>query len=68
MYFLTMYSINMYCTVLASVAFYQEIRAVTEAGEVRGELFVLLEHEVAQHAGEAERVPDRLYHASHTRQ
>ena len=40
--------------------------AVTKAGEVGGELLVLLEHEVAQHAVEAQRRPDRLDRASHT--
>ena len=42
------------------------MRAVTKAGEVGGELLVLLEHEVAQHAVEAQRRPDRLDRASHT--
>ena len=42
--------------------------AVTKAGEVGGELLVLLEHEVAQHAVEAQRRPDRLDRASHTSQ
>ena len=40
--------------------------AVTKAGEVGGELLVLLEHEVAQYAVEAQRRPDRLDRASHT--
>ena len=43
----------------------QEMGAVTKAGEVRGELLVLLEHEVAQHAVEAQRRPHRLHRASH---